>query len=47
MTPALAGVIRRDRHVREAIRNQAPLLTRYPNCDAATDVEAIARGFME
>jgi flagellar biosynthesis protein FlhG len=46
MTPALAGVVRRDRHVREAIRNQAPLLTRYPNCDAAADVEAIARGFM-
>lgn len=46
MTPALAGIVRRDRHVREAIRNQAPLLTRYPNCDAAVDVESIARGFL-
>jgi flagellar biosynthesis protein FlhG len=45
MTPALAGVVRRDRHVREAIRSQAALLTRYPNCEAATDVESIARTF--
>jgi len=47
ITPALAGVVRRDRHVRETIRSQSPLLTRYPNCDAATDVETIARGFLE
>jgi len=47
MTPVLAGVVRRDRHVREAIRSQAPLLTRYPNCEAAADVEAIARMFTE
>jgi flagellar biosynthesis protein FlhG len=47
MTPALAGVVRRDRHVRETIRNQSPLLTRYPNCEAAADVETIARGFLE
>jgi flagellar biosynthesis protein FlhG len=46
MTPALAGVVRRDRHVREAIRNQVPLLTRSPTCDAAADVEAIARGLL-
>ncbi len=44
MTPALAGVVRRDNHVREAIRSQAPLLIRHPNCPAAADVEAIARG---
>jgi flagellar biosynthesis protein FlhG len=42
MTPALAGVVRRDRHVRETIRSQSPLLTRYPNCEAAADVVAIA-----
>ena len=47
MTPALAGVVRRDRHVREAIRSQTPLLTRYPNCDAAADVESIARTLVE
>jgi len=43
MTPALAGVIRRDTHVREAIRNQSPILTRFPNANASADVEAIAR----
>ncbi|CAH0312795.1 AAA family ATPase [Roseomonas sp. CECT 9278] len=39
----LAGVIRRDAKVRDAIRHQAPLLTRHPGCTAAQDVEAIAR----
>ena len=43
MTPPLLGIIRRDAKVREAIRNQTPLLTRYPNCEAAIDVETIAR----
>jgi flagellar biosynthesis protein FlhG len=42
----LAGVIRRDARVRDAIRHQAPLLTRHPGCNAALDVEAIARGLM-
>ena len=46
-TPPLAGIIRRDRKVKEAIRNQAPLLMRYPNCSAAEDVEAIARQLVE
>ena len=41
--PPLAGVIRRDDHVREAIRRQALLLTRSPGCPAALDVDAIAR----
>jgi flagellar biosynthesis protein FlhG len=40
----LAGVVRRDAKVRDAIRHQAPLLTRHPGCTAARDVEAIARG---
>ncbi len=39
----LAGVVRRDSKVRDAIRHQAPLLTRHPGCIAAQDVEAIAR----
>lgn len=42
ISPPLAGVIRRDTRVREAIRNQTPLLTRHPNCEAALDVEALA-----
>lgn len=42
ISPPLLGVIRRDPKVRETIRSQAPLLTRFPNCEAAADVEAIA-----
>lgn len=42
----LAGVVRRDAKVRDAIRHQAPLLTRHPASPAAADVEAIARGLM-
>ena len=41
ISPPLAGVIRRDLKVREAIRNQTPLLTRSPNTEAANDVEVI------
>jgi len=42
ISPPLAGVVRRDEKVREAIRHQTALLTRYPTCDAAVDVERIA-----
>lgn len=41
-SPPLAGIIRRDPKVRDAIRAQTPLLTRSPASDAAHDVEAIA-----
>ena len=41
-TPPLAGIIRRDPKVRDAIRAQTALLTRSPLSDAAADVEAIA-----
>jgi flagellar biosynthesis protein FlhG len=41
--PPLAGVIRRDDRVRDAIRRQSLLLTRYPASTAASDVEAVAR----
>lgn len=44
--PTLAGIIRRDEHVRDAIRRQTPLLTRHPTCAAATDVEAIAAALL-
>ena len=39
----LAGVVRRDPKVRDAIRHQAPLLARHPGSVAGRDVEAIAR----
>ena len=39
--PALAGIVRRDDRVRDAIRRQTPLLTRHPGCAAAVDVRRI------
>jgi flagellar biosynthesis protein FlhG len=42
LDPPLLGIIRRDPKVKEAIRAQAPLLTRHPGCTAAQDVEALA-----
>ncbi|MFB0991819.1 MAG: MinD/ParA family protein [Rhodospirillales bacterium] len=46
ISPQLLGVIRRDTRVREAIRSQTPLLTRFPNCEAAYDVERIAENLL-
>lgn len=43
MTPPLIGVVRRDAKVRDAIRHQAPILTRHPSSDAARDIAAIAQ----
>ena len=40
--PPLAGIVRRDERVRDAIRRQVPLLTRHPTCAAAQDVRGIA-----
>lgn len=45
-SPPLAGVVRRDDKVRDAIRNQVPLLTRHPMCEAAEDIEALMHGLM-
>ncbi len=42
-SPPLAGIVRRDSKVRDAIRAQTSLLTRSPTSDAASDVEAIAQ----
>ncbi len=39
--PPLAGIIRRDERVPEAIRRQALLLTRHPTCGAAEDIEQV------
>lgn len=43
ISPPLAGVIRRDSRVKDAIRHQVPLLIRHPNTPAAGDVEALAK----
>jgi len=42
ISPPLIGVIRRDTKVREAIKSQTSILTRFPNAEAAADVEDIA-----
>ncbi|MEC9346285.1 MAG: MinD/ParA family protein [Pseudomonadota bacterium] len=44
--PKLAGVVRRDPHVPDAIRRQVPLMKRHPITAASEDVEAIARSLM-
>ena len=47
LSPPLAGIIRRDRKVAEAIRHQTPLLQRHPMCDAAQDVEGLAERLLQ
>ena len=42
INPPLLGIVRRDTRVRDSIRNQASILTRYPTSEAAEDVIAIA-----
>lgn len=43
ISPQLLGIVRRDTRVRDAIRNQTPIITRYPTSEAAEDVIAIAK----
>jgi len=43
-TPPLAGVVRRDDKVRDAIRRQMPLLARHPQSAAGADVTRMAAG---
>ncbi|WP_343559842.1 MinD/ParA family protein [Kiloniella sp. b19] len=47
ITPELAGIIVKDGKVKDAIRNQTPLLVRYPGSDAARRVEAIAQSLLK
>lgn len=47
ISPPLAGVIRRDLKVRDAIRNQTPILIRSPNSEAARDIEAIVERLLK
>jgi flagellar biosynthesis protein FlhG len=41
-TPGLAGLVRRDPRVPDAIRRQTPLLVRHPRSSAADDVNRLA-----
>ena len=43
INPPLLGIVRRDTRVRDAIRNQMPIISRYPTSEAAEDVIAIAK----
>ena len=45
-TPRLAGILRRDDRVRDAIRRQTLLLQRHPNATAAGDVERLVEGLL-
>ena len=44
ISPALAGIIRRDMRVRDAIRAQTSILLAYPNADASQDILSIVNG---
>ncbi len=46
ISPPLAGIVRRDDHIRDSIRHQTPLLIRYPNAATGADVEALAADLM-
>lgn len=47
VTPSLLGVVRKDTRVRDAIRNQVPMINRYPTSEATEDVMAIAKKILE
>ncbi len=42
LSPPMAGMVRADTRVKDAIRHQTPILIRSPNADAAMDVQKIA-----
>ena len=42
-TPKLLGILRRDTRVRDIIRDQVSLLSKYPNSDVAEDIMNMAR----
>lgn len=41
-SPVCAGIIRRDPKVKEAIRSQKPLVSKWPGCTAAVDTAALS-----
>ena len=45
--PPLLGVIRQDTRVRESIRNQSTIISRYPQSEAALDIMTIAKRILE
>ncbi len=43
ITPPLRGIIRQDTRVRDSIRNQSTIISRYPESEAALDIMAVAK----
>lgn len=41
--PPLRGIIRQDTRVRDSIRNQSTIISRYPQSEAALDIMAVAK----
>lgn len=42
-SPPLLGIVREDTRVRDSIRNQTTIISRYPQSEAALDIYAIAK----
>ena len=42
-TPTLAGIVRKDARVRDAIRSQTSIISAYPDADAVSDILRIAQ----
>lgn len=47
ISPPLLGMIRRDTRVRDSIRNQTSIISRYPASEASEDVIAIAERLIQ
>lgn len=47
LRPPLSGMVRSDPKVKESIRHQTPILIRYPNTEAAEDMDKIADSVLE
>ncbi len=47
ITPPLLGIIRKDTRVRDSIRNQTSVISRYPAAEASEDVLSIARRLVD
>ena len=45
--PISLGSVQRDARVRESIHSQAMILSRYPNSEAAQDIQSIAEGLVK
>ncbi len=45
--PPLLGIIRDDTRVRDAIRNQTTVITRYPQSEATSDITALAEEMLK